>query len=349
MSFSTTPLAGANIVSPPGAQSQSQQTGRERAIAALAATMQQPQVQTRGEQLPVRNQNQVSPEEMNAIRAPQGQQLSSEAPASPEVPVEASEATAAPAKAPDPLSSHYARLAKNEKLLRAKAQEQKVREDALKAQEAALQAREQEYRSNYISKDSLKGPEALSILAEQGLTYDQLTQLALNAPSQEAREADLRYKALEAKIEELNKAQEESKKSYAEQQNAAYTQAVAQIRQETMDLVRSAPDEYEAIKATRSVGDVVKLIEQTWKRDNVLLSVEEAAREVEDYLVEEATKIARLKKIQQRLAPQGVPAKAPEAPKAGQPQLRTLTNAVGSTRQLSAKERAIAVFRGEKI
>ncbi len=100
--------------------------------------------------------------------------------------------------------------------------------------------------------------------------------------------------------------------------------------------------------------DVVDLIEKTFKEDGILLTEDEAAQQVEDYLTEEAYKLANLKKIQKRLqtssastSTSATPAKSAETPKQSQP-MKTLTNAVGTSRQLTSKERAILAFKGEK-
>lgn len=106
---------------------------------------------------------------------------------------------------------------------------------------------------------------------------------------------------------------------------------------------------FETIKQTNSVSDVVDLITATYEKDGILLSVEEAAKEVEDYLVDEAMKLTRIGKIKQRLAASTTAKVSQEqtpAPKK-QTQMKTLTNAASTTRQLSAKERAILAFRGE--
>jgi hypothetical protein len=91
----------------------------------------------------------------------------------------------------------------------------------------------------------------------------------------------------------------------------------------------------------------VELIERTFKQYGVLLSVEDAAKQVEDYLVEEAFKLTKLKKIQQRLAPAQKPVEAKLEPQKQPQTLKTLTNAVSSSGRVSVRERAIAAFKGQ--
>jgi hypothetical protein len=338
---------------PPNASIQPGQipSARERAIAKLMTPP--PGAQTEA----VINPTRVSPEEMSAIlpkkeeekEEPKAETESVEAQADTQKDTnEASEEEASKevkVKA-DPLSTQYAILARKEKALRARDQELKAREQAYLSREEAVKAKEAEYQSGYISKDAVK-QNPLLVLSELGLSYDDITNQILNQPRQDpATQAYLQR--LEAEIKALKGDQENTKKSYEEQQKNSYQQAVNQIRNEAKSLVNSDPA-FEMIKTSGAVDDVVSLIEETFKADGVLLTVEEAAKEVEDYLIDEAIKLAKSKKVQQRLAPVPAPKQAEAAPKQSQPaQMKTLTNSVGNpARKLSARERAIAAFKGE--
>jgi len=128
------------------------------------------------EQMPVQDANNISPEEISAVRAQtQAPETTQTLDTPTPVEVEAKEET--PAKNPE-LTKQFAELARQERILRAKAQKQsqelKVREDALKAQEAAVLARSKEYEQGYVSKDRLKS-DPLSVLAEADMSYDELT------------------------------------------------------------------------------------------------------------------------------------------------------------------------------
>jgi hypothetical protein len=309
--------------------------------------------------LPVQNANKISPEELFAIKPAQ----------SPEVIVKNAEEEALEASEPqseevkeqkveekpkeDPaLSRQFAQLARQERALRQKAQQQQAefqkQQDAFKAQQAAFEAKMKDYETGYISKSQFKA-DPLSVLANEGVSYDELTQQILNQ-----QPTDPRIKAtidrLESKIKQLEEGAENAQKSYTEQQQQAYQSAVKQIEIDAKNLVRHDPN-FETIKATGSVKDVVELITETYNKDGILLSVEEAAQEVENYLVDEAMKVTRIGKIKKRLEESNASAnKAPQKSQAKQQQpqtMKTLTNAASSTRQLSAKERAILAFKGE--
>lgn len=241
-----------------------------------------------------------------------------------------------------PLSPQYAAIARKERALRDQKRQFDAERQAFKSEQEAAKAKQTQEQNGFVSKDKLvKDP--WSVLNEAGITYDQLTNQALNPPS----EQDRLIQEMRAEIQELKVATKQVNTNIEQRDSQAYNQAVAQIRTDVANLVKADPN-FETIKETRSVNDVVQLIEQTFKQDGVLLSIEEAAQAVEDHLIEEAMKITKIKKIQQRLAPptQQKPKAESKSNEQTQPQLKTLTNAVGSTRPLSNKERAIAVMEG---
>lgn len=331
-------IVNPTTVQPLGAKADAQISARERAIAALISG-------TPRQDTPVQNPSQVSPEELGAIKASsptsEGQKDTVEAPAAtkeePKVAATAEET---------PLSSQYAVLARKEKQIRQREQALKAREDALKAPEAPKAAQAPAFDpAKYVDKDRLtKDP--FAVLNELGLTYDELTQLALNGPRQEDMAFQSEIKALKSELAELKGSQEKTNKNFQDQQETQLKQAVAQIRVEAKAVVNNNPN-FETIKETDSVEDVVDLIKRTFDEDGILMTVEEAAQQVEDYLVEEAMKIAKIKKIQQRLQPKAEASAEQKATSQQKQPITTLTNAVTSSRQLSARERALLAFEGK--
>ena len=222
---------------------------------------------------------------MSVVRPPSGRTPNVESPKE--------ELKAETTSSEEPLSSQFAILARQQKALRAKAIAQenaaKQRELEFKAKEDALRAKELEYQSKYISKDKLS-QDTLQALADAGVSYEQITNLMLsqNNPQDAARMAS--EKELRDELKAIKEAQENLRKDSERQQTESYNQALNQIKIEATNLVKMDPS-FETIKETNSVGDVVDLIERTFKEDGILLTVEEAAKEVEDYLIEEAMKI----------------------------------------------------------
>lgn len=359
MSFNTRPLASPMKVEGTLNSSQAAKAARERAIAKLSSGN-EPQQNQASENTPVQNPTQVSPEELGAIKAktPVESNTNVEAVPKSEGQINNSDGSKEPPKevtpvkseVEQPLSSQYAQLARKEKALRVQAQAIKAREEAFKAQEASLKSKETEMQSQFISKDRLtKDP--MAVLAESGISYEQLTQLALNAPSAEAQAYNAELSSLKAEIKALKDGQENARKSFEDNQKNAYDQTLTQIKNQVSKLVAEEGDNYETVKATNSIQDVVDLIEKTYNADHVLLTVEEAAQAVEDHLVEEAVKIAKLKKIQSRLKPaeSNAAPKVTETQQSKQSQVNTLTNAVGGSQRLSARDRALLAFKGNKV
>lgn len=331
---------------------------RDRAMAAYknaeADTSLQNAARLLSGQTPAVNQNSVSVEELKAVTPPESPQKDTSI--EPGVATDSVEATEAPkeetppAKEESPLSTQYAVLARKEKQLRAKFQAQesafKAKEAALAEREAALTAKDSQYKSDYISKSRFK-EDAISALSDVGLSYDEITQLALQ-PKVSTDPAVLNLiKQMEAKIQALEGDSKSVKQTYEDGQKQQYQQALNNIKSEVQTLVNSDP-EFETIKATNSHQDVVDLIEAEFKESGRLMTNEEAAKLVEDHLVEEAMKIAKIKKIQTRLGTIAqTPKPATEGAKPTQTQSKTLTNSMTASRPLSARERAILAFENK--
>ncbi len=318
------------------------------------------------------NPNAIAPEDMGAIKQPTDQltqiaeQATAAIEAAPSDSLTTNETVAeAPAtlaaeetKADPALSRQFAQLARQEKALRAKVQQQeqtfKAREESLKTKETQIAALEQQYKSGYISHDELKA-NTLSVLANVGVSYDELTQQILNQQPRDPR-LNAELESLKSQIRDLKAANEQSAKAQEDQQKSSYQAAINQIRSDAKKLVSNDPA-FETIRVTNSINDVVELIERTWQEDGTVLSVDEAAAQVEDYLVERLSKIVtNTGKIKQRLSQASAQAaketpqqtQAPAAKQQTQPQpMKTLTNATSSTRKLTAKERAILAFKGQ--
>jgi hypothetical protein len=305
------------------------------------------------QELPVKNANAISPEELSAVsttsKSKPSQSDTSEA--SVEAAAVSSEAApasaeASPNEAPkppeEPLSSQYAQLARKEKAIRAKAQEVKAKEAELAAREAALTAKTDPKPAEGPTLKDRASKDPLGVMQELGISYEQLTELLLNQDPNQARyQADM--EALKAEIKALR---EENKSTREADQQQQYKNAVNQIRTEVSQLVKS-DEAFETIRETGSVDDVVELIEATFKEEGRILPIEEAAQLVEDHLLEEALKLTRLKKIQAKLnvAKPAPAVKQPEVKAA--PTAKTLTNQMSTTKPLTAVQRAMLAFEGK--
>lgn len=193
-------------------------------------------------------------------------------------------------------------------------------------------------------QDLAKNP--LEVLKEAGISYEQLTNSILNGPSQQ----DQVILDLQAKIAKLEEGQTSTQEQFKKNQEQQYEQAVKQINNEVKMLVHGN-EEFSMIVEMDASEAVTAYIEHKFNDDGVLVSVEDAAREVEEYLTEKALSIAKNKKIQSKLMP--VPAAVPiPAPKAQG--MRTITHQAGQpvARMSSDKDRrarAIAAFQQSKV
>jgi hypothetical protein len=347
MAFTTSPLNApakvAGTLNPTPAQPPGM-SARDRAIAKfMPPAASAPPANT----VPVQDATRISPEESSIVIPP----------AAKEVPVSIEQKAAepqinkdeAPTTATDePLSAQYAQLARKEKALRTQVQELKRQQEAFKAAQDAIKPASEPSAptSNMINRDEfLKDP--WKHLNEMNLSYDALTMSALNGPKPEELAFNKLQAEVKAELQTMRDAQEQARKAQETQQQTAYQNAINQIRAEATKLVGSDPN-LETIKETESIGDVVQLIEDTYKKDGVLLTVAEAAKQVEEYLVEEAMRLTKIKKIQQRLAPAAPPAAPKQAAEtnAVQTPVKTLTNSMSASKPMSARERAVAAFEG---
>lgn len=323
--------------------SQGAQSPRDKAIAAFNAAPTQHSV----------NQNAISPEELSAVRPPQEASEAMPLP-TPQVSTPSTESQPDPIKEETALSDRYAHLARQQKALRQKQLQQdqayKTREDAIKAKEAEYAAKDQEYQKGYISKDRLK-QQTLQTLLENGVTYEELTQQVLQQQPQDPR-VSAELERLKEQNLRLESKLTEWEQNTTKQQQQAYQSAIKQIQADTKALVSTDPN-FEMIKATGSIQDVVELITKTYEQDQILLSVEEAAQQVEDYLADEAIKLANLTKIKKKLAPvapeqtSSTPMQTQQGQKQQTQPVKTLTNAISSPRPMTTRERAIAAFHGK--
>lgn len=223
-----------------------------------------------------------------------------------------------------PISPQFAALAKQRRELALKAQEIAAKEKALAERSTPESA---------IDLGKLKAT-PLAVLKEAGVTYEQLTEAILAEQSGQ----DPRIQALEAKVDAYEKKLDEK---LSERDLQAEKQVMAEIEREAERLVESAPEEFELVRGTNSKKKIPELIHRLWKKTGEVIDVSEAAKIIEDQLVEDNLKVASFGKIRSKLAPEVVqtPAQKPYG-------LRTLTNRDTAQRPLSARARAIAAMNG---
>lgn len=235
---------------------------------------------------------------------------------------------------------------KIEAFARKERQIRKMQQELTREREA-MTAKQKEYETNYIPKSRLT-EDPMSVLTEAGVSYDKLTELLLNQPNQN----DPTIRALRAEIKALADKQNNAEKQAQEAISQQYEQAKKQIAMEAKLLVDSDP-EFETIKAEGLHEAVTELIIEAFNREGHLMDVAEAAKEVENHLVERGFKMAQYGKVKARLAPKTEPAvTVPKVEKQSQASIKTLTNRVSQeptskSSEKAKRERAIAAFYGK--
>lgn len=262
---------------------------------------------------------------------------------------EAVEAVAQPDKVVETKPVEDPRLAS---FARRERQLRRIQQD-LAAEKKALSEKVAQYETGYIPKDRIKN-DFWGVASEMGIDYNTITEQVLNQPNMN----DPATRALMGKLKQLEDKQNAAERQAQENTQRQYDQALKQIGSEVKMMVDANPD-YETIKETGMQQAVVELIERTFTEGRpekgiepgTLMNIEDAAAEVEQYLLKEATKMSQLKKLQKLKSEQQT--QAPEK-QSQTPGIKTLTNAVHTSapRQRSTEKeriaRAMAAFSAGK-
>jgi hypothetical protein len=263
------------------------------------------------------------------------------------------------------ISPQLEQLARRERQIRQQAR-------ALQAEKQALSARQADYEKSLNSQWKQKiASNPWDTMIEAGLTPDQATQIILNKPKPE----DLEFKRIQRELEQLKTSQEESRQQMAAQQQAQYDEARRHMTMEAKLLV-DADNTYQPIKAMGAEDSIPQLIEDVFHKglpDNnyrsgykyprgYIMSVEESAQLVNDYLIDEGVRIAKLEAVQARMRPpqnsidaqrqmsQMIQASTPTRTNANY-NISTLSNRMTASQPTSStdrerRERAILAYQG---
>jgi hypothetical protein len=226
-------------------------------------------------------------------------------------------------EATKPLSPQFAALAKQKRAIQVKEMELKKREDALAA------GGTKDGSPELIAK--LKS-NPLSVLQEHGVTYDQLTEAILADGGINPE--------LQALKDELKTLKGDVEKTFTTKEEQAEESALTEMLYEAEALAKEG-DAFEMIREQNAYDRVLRLIHSTYKKTGRVLDTTDAMNRIETQLLKDAEKLARIKKVQDRMAPPSQP------PLQRQPkQMTTLTARDSTAGTMSAKARALAAFAG---
>lgn len=202
----------------------------------------------------------------------------------------------------DDFSKKFAALSRKEKALRDRESEWQNKfqelEARLKEYETAQAAPEEPTKPELPLEYRLK-KDPLGTLDELGLSYDKLTQLVVNdgkLPVEDQLnllQEDISTKFM-SKIEELETKLAEKEKMEAE---AKMSEAVNGFKSEINTFIESNSEDYELVNASSQQDLIYEVIEAHYEETGKIMDIKEAADAVEEHLLEEATKIAKLNKL----------------------------------------------------
>lgn len=237
----------------------------------------------------------------------------------------------------DEEAKRFEQLSYREKKIRHEARRLQTERQEFEKQKAELQTPkvDESWRQRAIENP-------LAHLNDLGVTADKLTDMLLNRDLTKEEVV-----AVRSKLAQIEENQNKIIKDMEQGKAQSYEQAIKQITTEVKLMVKDSPD-YEAIQNANAETAVVKLIEETWKTEGYIMDISDAAKEVEEYLIEEALKFAKLNKVQSRLNP-----KIEDIPVA-KPQTKAPTTLTHTTQSSSKpltdkerKQRAILAFQGK--
>ncbi len=190
------------------------------------------------------------------------------------------------------LAAKYAEAARRNQALRAKQREIK----------APLLEKDSEIEKMKTEIERLKKYEdtqdPMELLKLKGLSYEDIIERNLNPEAVDSKEE---IRKIREELESYKKANEEKEKSFLEKQNEEVkTGYLNHIKKFT----ESSPEKYELINTLGHHKDVYEVIEETYTKTGKIISDEEAADLVEQYLEKEILdKYAKINKLKNKIAP----------------------------------------------
>lgn len=178
------------------------------------------------------------------------------------------------------LSENMSAAARKEQAFRARERQLAEREQKISGSEAKAK-RFDEIEAAIKAKDFIK-------LDELGFEYSEYVKYQLEKPAADDPHAK-DIKEVRGELAQMRKEQEEKAEREYEETKTAY-------RSEITKVVDDNPD-FSSIKELKLQENVLKLILDAWEEDEEQMSVEEACKEIENFIVEQGKKLSTLPKL----------------------------------------------------
>jgi hypothetical protein len=196
---------------------------------------------------------------------------------------EAPEVAAAPEESVT-LSAKVSAIARRDQAQRAKERQIIEREKSL-AEKLAKAEKYEQLTAKLAAKD-------YSAVDELGINYEEIVKHELNKEAAKNPEQE-RVRQLEEKLQALEKAREEDSVKEYQANQALWKEAIVKAVTENED--------FSTIKALAAEDIVLKHINDSFEEDGVELTVEQAAKEIEDALLERADKFSSVPKLKNKV------------------------------------------------
>jgi hypothetical protein len=188
----------------------------------------------------------------------------------------------------DQFASKFAALSRREKELRDRQAEIEAKYNEYEAWKAEREAEANNKEPELPLEYRLK-KDPLNALAELGLSYDKLTELALNDGK---LTPDMQMELMKRELEEQYNSKFETLKeeleSYkAQQEEAKYEETINGFMNELTEFVNNGDNSYDLIRATDAVDLVYEEIENHYNNTGEILEMDKAAEAIEAQLREE--------------------------------------------------------------
>lgn len=174
------------------------------------------------------------------------------------------------------------------------------KEQAFRQREQALKQREKDIEAKLARAEKFDRLEAgiksndYSGVEELGANYEGHTNWLLGKQAGEDPQS-LKFKAIEDELQSLKKNQEER----VEQEFSA---TVAEYKTEITNLIASRSDDFSSVKELKREDAVLQLILDSWEEENEHLTVEQACKDVEEFLVEQGKLFNSLPKFKPKVS-----------------------------------------------
>lgn len=190
------------------------------------------------------------------------------------------------------------------------------KEQAFRQREATLKQREKDLEAKLAKADQFDqistkfAAKDYSEAEKLGLNYQEFTKYELDKLGAEDPQAKA-LKKLEAEIQALKTTQEESI-------SQGFEETVSEYKKEILKAVTDNP-EFSSIKELKREDAVLQLILDSWEEDKEEVTVEQACKDIEEFLIEQGKRFSALPKLK----PAPVEERKLPPPR---PTVKTLTN-----------------------